>query len=102
VVFLNTQEKSKQTLEKKAEILKAIAHPLRLCILAKLSNVKASNVSNLQDCIDAQQSTVSQHLAKLRSFGIVDYERNGTELNYYLVNQDIKKIIKILLEEGIE
>lgn len=65
-----------------AETLKAIAHPVRLCIIKGLLEKGSCNVSFMQDCLDLPQSTVSQHLQKLRSLGIVETERNGLEINY--------------------
>jgi len=52
--------------EKKAEVLKALAHPIRLCIAKGLVEGKC-NVGNMQDCLGAGQSNVSQHLAKLKA-----------------------------------
>lgn len=96
------QEETKLLLEEKAELLKAIAHPVRLCILTKLLYEGSSNVSGLQHCLDVPQSTVSQHLAKLRGSGILKKERNGLEINYSIASEDIRKIINILLENKKE
>lgn len=79
----------------KSEILKAIAHPVRLCIVKGLLE-KECNVSKMQDCLGLPQSTVSQHLAKLKSAGVIEGERNGLEICYRVVNEDVKKIIKAI------
>ena len=42
------------------------------------------------------QSTISQHLAKLKSSGIIVGERNSLEITYKVCNDDVKKIINIL------
>ena len=52
--------------EKKAELLKALAHPIRLCIVKGLIEDKR-NVNNMKDCLGASQSNVSQHLSKLKA-----------------------------------
>ena len=52
--------------EKKAEILKALAHPIRLCIVKGLIEKKC-NVNFMKDCLGASQSNVSQHLSKLKA-----------------------------------
>ena len=80
-----------------AEILKAIAHPVRLCIVKGLLN-KQCNVSHMQECLELPQSTVSQHLSILRAKGIIKGERNGLEITYSVVNEDVKKIINALFE----
>ena len=53
-------------------------------------------MSKIEGCLGVPQSTVSQHLGKLKSAGIVEGRRNGTEVNYYVVNDDIKKIVNCL------
>ena len=80
-----------------AEILKALAHPVRLCILKGLMDKKC-NVTHMQDCLELPQSTVSQHIGILRSKGIIKGERNGLEITYSVVNEDVKKIINTLFD----
>jgi len=84
-------------LTKKADILKAIAHPVRLCIVKNLIRVNSCNVSTMQSCLDMPQSTVSQHLAKLKSAGIIEGERNGIEIIYKVVNDDVKRVIEAII-----
>ncbi|MGP0578137.1 ArsR/SmtB family transcription factor [Paenibacillus peoriae] len=76
-----------------ANLLKALSHPIRLCIVRGLMQKKKCNVSYMQECLDLPQSTVSQHLQKLRSAGIVATERNGLEVNYVLADQRVEQII---------
>jgi predicted transcriptional regulator len=80
-----------------ADILKALAHPVRLCIVRGLLEKGTCNVSYMQECLDIPQSTVSQHLQKLRTMGIVQTERNGLEVNYSVVDPRIKMIITTFL-----
>lgn len=82
-----------------AETLKALAHPVRLCIIKGLLEKGCCNVSFMQDCLDLPQSTVSQHLQKLRSLGIVETERNGLEINYSVKDEKIKQLIQLFLGE---
>lgn len=84
-----------------AEILKALAHPVRLCIVRGLMHKEACNVTYMQECLNLPQSTVSQHLQKLRTMGIVDTERNGLEVNYTLKNEKVKKLIAVFFEEEL-
>ncbi|MGE4283753.1 MAG: ArsR/SmtB family transcription factor [Clostridia bacterium] len=79
----------------KSEILKAIAHPVRLCIVKGLIENQC-NVTKIQECLNLPQSTVSQHLAKLKAARVIEGERNGLEICYSVVNEDVKKIIKAL------
>ena len=83
-------------LKEKSELIKGLAHPIRLCIVKGLMEEEGCNVSKMQSCIDIPQSTLSQHLAKLRNLGILEGQRNGVEVNYYVVSEDVKKIIEAL------
>ncbi|RAP75851.1 ArsR/SmtB family transcription factor [Paenibacillus montanisoli] len=82
-----------------ADILKALAHPVRLCIVKGLLQKGACNVGYMQECLDLPQSTVSQHLQKLRNFGIVATERNGLEVIYTIADDRVKQIIQIFFGE---
>ncbi|AEF93562.1 regulatory protein ArsR [Desulfotomaculum nigrificans CO-1-SRB] len=81
-----------------AELLKALAHPTRLCIVDGLMGGEC-NVTHMQACLEIPQSTVSQHLAILRSKGIIEGRRQGTEVVYTVVNEKAKKIVSLLLED---
>jgi len=54
-------------------------------------------VSKIQNCLDIPQSTISQHLAKLRSSGIIAGERNGLEIVYRVVNPKAKAIVNAIV-----
>ncbi|OCL25845.1 transcriptional regulator [Orenia metallireducens] len=85
-----------EILESKAKVLKALSHPIRLCIVKGLMKEEGCNVSKMQSCLEIPQSTLSQHLAKLRNLGILEGERNGIEINYYVIDEDAKKVVKAL------
>lgn len=82
-----------------AELLKVLAHPVRLCIVNGLINKGQCNVGYMQNCLGVPQSTVSQHLQKLRAAGIIEGDRNGLEVNYRVCNDKVKRLIEILLAE---
>lgn len=84
-----------KTYNEKSDILKAIAHPVRLCIVKGLLDSEC-NVTKIQECLCLPQSTVSQHLSKLKAARIIEGERKGLEICYRVVNDDIKRIIKAL------
>ena len=89
-------EKNSDVLETEADLLKALAHPIRLAIVKGLMNEEGCNVSEMQKCLQIPQSTLSQHLAKLRDSGILSSEHNGLERNYYVVDLKTKKIVEVL------
>ncbi|MGB4437916.1 MAG: metalloregulator ArsR/SmtB family transcription factor [Sedimentibacter sp.] len=98
MIDFSDKVKTKKLLSEKAEMFKTIAHPVRLCILAMLIKEEASNVTDIQCCIDVPQPTVSQHLAKLKSAGIVSSDRNGTEIIYKIKNEEVKHIVEQILQ----
>lgn len=87
-----------QILDEKSEILKVLGHPVRLCIVRGLINEGENNVSYMQGCLDLPQSTISQHLSKLKAAGIIEAERKGTEVFYRVSNKDAVDIVKAIFK----
>ncbi len=83
----------KDTIMEKSEILKAIASPVRLCILNRLSESEEMCVSDMQECIDASQSAISQHVRKLKDLGIVSLRKEGTSSFYSLKDEMVRQIV---------
>lgn len=79
-----------------AELLKVIAHPVRLCIIRGLLEKGKCNVSFMQNCLDIPQPTVSRHLQMLKNAGIIKGERNGLEISYAVCNDKVIEIINLL------
>lgn len=98
LIIKDAKEKLEQVTQK-AELLKVISHPVRLCIISGLLNEPGCSVSRIKGCLDMPQSTISQHLAKLKSAKIVFGKRNGLEVNYYVINEDAKKIVECILKD---
>ncbi|GAB6168113.1 metalloregulator ArsR/SmtB family transcription factor [Clostridium carnis] len=84
--------------EEAAELLKVLAHPVRLCIVRGLLEKGGCNVTNMQNCLEMPQSTISQHLQKLRSVGIIKGERNGLEVVYEIADKRVEAIINAILK----
>ena len=82
-----------------AEVLKALAHPVRLCIVRGLIEKGGCNVCHMQECLGMPQSTTSQHLQKLRSAGIISGQREGLEVTYKVCDQRVIELIKVLFPE---
>ena len=73
--------------EFKAELFKALGHPVRLRIL-ELLNTGEKTVSELQAALDIEASSVSQQLALMRARQLVDTRKNGTKV-YYAVRDPL-------------
>ncbi len=86
------------TLEEMAEWFKAISHPVRLCIVRNLSRCDEANVNTMQECLRVSQSSVSQHLAKLKAHGIVEAKRDGKEIYYRICDERIRHLMAVMLE----
>ena len=82
-----------------AEVLKALAHPVRLCIVRGLIEKGGCNVCHMQECLGMPQSTTSQHLQKLRSAGIIFGQRKGLEVTYKVCDQRVVELIKLIFPE---
>ncbi|MCC5909978.1 MAG: helix-turn-helix transcriptional regulator [Clostridiaceae bacterium] len=93
---METLDTNLKDLEEKAEILKALGHPVRLCIVRGLLQTGGCNVSKIQGCLEIPQSTISQHIAKLKSAGIIVGDRKGLEITYKVANEQVLKIMHIL------
>ena len=71
-----------------AEVLKTLANARRLEILHRLVDGPCE-VSRLALDLGVSQPNVSQHLAILRTAGVVDAERTGREVRYRLADPDV-------------
>lgn len=85
-----------EEIREKAALLKVLANPARLCIIRELLIRGSSNVSGMQNCLNMSQSTVSQHLGRLRDRGIIYGERRGTEVYYSLISKEAEALLKVL------
>lgn len=71
-----------------AEVLRTLASPRRIEILHALADGPIE-VGRLAELIGATQPNVSQHLAILRSAGVVEAKRDGREVRYQLADPDV-------------
>ncbi len=83
--------------EIRAELLKAVAHPARLMMVEALAEGEKC-VCELQELVGSAMPTVSQHLAKMKSAGIVAGRRDGNRIYYRLLVPCITKIFPCLDE----
>ena len=76
--------KTDDIFRRQARVLKALANESRLKIVDRLSQGETS-AGDLTELVGSDQSTVSKHLAVLRSHGIVDDRREGNVVYYRLL-----------------
>jgi DNA-binding transcriptional ArsR family regulator len=77
--------------------LKALANRHRLMILCELHKGEAA-VSALQQAIGLSQSSLSQHLARLREDELVTTRRESQAIYYSLANENVTRTITLLYE----
>lgn len=82
--------------EEDVQMLRALAHPLRLRLVTELMQRGTCNVTQLQGVLDIPQSTVSQHLTKLKQSKVVRFERRGLEVYYQVHNEKVSEVVKTL------
>lgn len=82
-----------------AELLKSIAHPTRIQIVAEL--LKGTKcVTDIQDILPASQSNISQHLTVLRNAGIVSFVQDGSQRCYFVSRPKLVSAILSQLADG--
>lgn len=78
-----------------ASVMKALAHPRRLAILAELEHGPC-DVGTLAVRIGVSQPSCSQHLAAMRATGIIVAERCGRQTHYRLADPRVSEACHIM------
>jgi ArsR family transcriptional regulator len=79
--------------ERLSEILKAVAHPLRLRIVAMLCGEGEAHVNGLAERLDSPQPIVSQQLRILRARGLVQVTRENGFARYRLAEPALRDLV---------
>ncbi len=88
-------------LQSSADLLKALAHPARLCIINMLMEGRCQTVGGMELCLPLSQSGVSQHIARLKAAGIIVGKRSGNEICYSIADERAIAVLK-LLKSGVK
>ena len=81
-----------------AQLLKLLANEKRLVILCFLATRGEMPVSALAEALNLSQSALSQHLAKLRRDGLVQFRRESQTLHYRLADPRAVRMLVVLKE----
>jgi len=85
----------------RVEILRVIAHPVRIRILEELTKgVKC--VSDFEGFLEISQPNVSQHLSLLRTNGVIDYYVDGRLRCYFLRDPVIPDLLEVIRKDYAE
>ncbi len=81
-----------KSLRKSILILRSINHKLRLQLIELLENNTSMRVKEIYVAMRLEQSVASQHLAILRTSGVVTTERKGRYIYYSLNKLRLKEL----------
>ncbi|MBD3296761.1 MAG: metalloregulator ArsR/SmtB family transcription factor [Candidatus Omnitrophica bacterium] len=81
--------------ERASGMMKVIAHPVRLRLITLLEKGRM-NVRQLQEAAGVKQSSTSQHLNTMARAGVLDRERQGNEVFYYIKKKEVFKILSCI------
>jgi len=86
-------------LDQAAEVLKVVAHPLRLAIIDLLMRDKLS-VGQLAEIMNQPQAAISGHLSQLKARGVVQATREGRSCYYHVIHPSAKNVIRCIRKHG--
>lgn len=86
-----------ERLEQYSEVLRAIAHPIRLAIIQLLKEGDSMSVTGIHERLQIEQAAASHHLKILRFNGILQAQRKG-RFTFYLIRDDTYPQILELLK----
>lgn len=94
-----TPKSQLQHAEKSANVLKTIAHPLRLGIVELLSrpDTEPIRVSDIVLKLEQPQAVVSQHLIHLKDRGVLTSSKVGTNVYYTPAIQGLFEVIQAVI-----
>ncbi len=85
-----------ELLEEAAEMLRAIAHPVRMQILSLLEYNEAMSVKDIHSILKIEQATASHHLGILKDKSILISRREGRSTYYSLRHQNLATIVNCI------
>ena len=86
-------------LARSVEVLRLLADPTRLAVLALLDGTELS-VTAIAHAVDRPVPAVSQHLAKLRAGRLVTTRRDGTTVHYTQANEHVAALVANVLHHA--
>ncbi len=86
-----------------AAMFKALADPVRLRLLSLIAARAGEEVCvcELTPQFDQSQPTISHHLKVLRAAGLIDCERRGTWVYYWVIPEGLQRLSAVLGIAGV-
>ena len=89
-------ELNPEILERAANMLKAMAHPVRIAIVSFLEDGKKHTVTEIHKKVGIEQSVASHHLVILKDRGVLLSRREGKNTWYFLRHPNLKEMLNSL------
>ncbi|QSE89880.1 helix-turn-helix transcriptional regulator [Rhodococcus pseudokoreensis] len=85
-----------------ARMFRALGDPVRLRLLSLVASHAGGEacVCDISETFDLTQPTISHHLKVLRSAGLLDCERRGTWVYYWVIPSALQQLSAVLLTES--
>jgi DNA-binding transcriptional ArsR family regulator len=90
---MDFKELNPERLERAANMLKAIAHPIRISIIGCLEDGRKRTVTEIHKQLGIEQSTASHHLGILKDKGVLASKREGKNTLYFLKHENLKTVL---------
>ena len=87
----------KKVAEHVAEVLKAVAHPVRLQIV-ELLETKEMCVGDIVTALGGKQAITSQQLNMMKDKGILNCRRNGTKVYYRIEDKNVIRLLHCIYD----
>ena len=86
-----------------AQVFKALADPVRLRLFSLIASFDGGQacVCDLTGPFDVSQPTISHHLRVLRQAGLVDCERRGTWVYYWVLPDALSRLSDLLAPTAV-
>ncbi len=76
-------KKKRLLFERQAEVVKAVAHPVRIAIVDFLES-RPRCVCDIAEHVGSERSNVSRHLSVMVAAGVLEYHKEGLKVIYEL------------------
>ncbi len=80
-----------------AEVLKAIAHPVRLQIV-ELLQAEEMCVGDIAETLGGKQAITSQQLNMMKAKGVLSCRRDGARVYYLIENRNVIKLLDCIYD----
>ncbi|MHC4727780.1 MAG: ArsR/SmtB family transcription factor [Planctomycetota bacterium] len=88
---------NEKTAEHVAEVLKAVAHPIRLQIV-ELLQAGEMCVGDIVEALGGKQAITSQQLNMMKAKGVLSCRRDGVRVYYRIENKNVIKLLNCVYD----